>query len=325
MTYKRIDTIVWSQHAWRNRLQSSLLLIVMAGFTTLLGYLLWGGNGILILLLICTIGVVFIPTYSPWLMMRMYGAEPIATHQAPALWAVLKQLSERASLASIPVLFYIPSQAPNAFAMGSKNRSMIAISDGLLRRLTLNELASVIAHEVSHIRSDDLWIMGLADMFSRTTTLLSLIGQFFLVITLPMLLVADVAINWFVIVLLILAPVISMLTQQALSRTREFDADLNAARLMGDPDGLATALLKLENYQTGWLTRIFMRGHRNSAPSSLRSHPLTQERVARLMELKPNPPQSEVIPRFSLELDTSALFGKPVDRSPRWHINGLWY
>ena len=213
----------------------------------------------------------------------------------------------------------------DAFTVGRRGQAVVAISDGLLRNLEMRELVGVLAHELSHARNNDLWVMSLADLFSRLTILLSLLGQLLLLLNLPLIFFAELTINWFAILLLITAPTLSALAQLALSRTREFDADLNGAWLAGDTDGLASALIKIEQIQGGWFERIFMPGRRQPEPSLLRTHPETQQRVARLMVLKPR----LVDVRQPLVLDTSqewdGLLGKPVTRVPRWHINGLWH
>jgi heat shock protein HtpX len=213
----------------------------------------------------------------------------------------------------------------NAFAVGAPNQAAIAVTDGLLRNLTLREVAGVLAHEISHVRSNDLWVMGLADLFSRATSLMSLMGQFLLLLNIPLLLFGQAAINWFVVLLLIFAPNLSALAQLALSRTREYDADLNAARLTGDPEGLARALQKIEHVQGGWLERIFMPGRRVPEPSLLRTHPQTDERISRLLALR------RQVPRFQERIlvdstpDLTSILGRPVVRLPGWHISGLWH
>jgi len=320
-----INDAVWLQHAWLNRLQSLLLLAVMAGFLALLGGLLWGREGIVILLTVGVIGVWFNPVVSPRLVMRLYGATPIRPNQVPALHVAISRLAERAGLPATPTLYYVPSQMLNAFAVGNAERSAVAVTDGLLRRLELRELVGVLAHEISHIRNNDLWVMGLADMFSQTTSMLSLLGQFLLFLNLPLILVSAVPVNWFAVLLLIFAPSLSALMQLALSRTREFSADLNAARLTGDPDGLASALEKIEQLQGGWLERVLMPGRRVPVPSILRTHPETRERIARLMALKPGLPAESTALEIGEDSDRLSAFGEPVARAPRWHINGLWY
>jgi len=321
-----IDTIVWLQHAWRNRVQSFFLLAVMAGFIALLGWLLWGRDGLFVLVWVGVIAVLVNPVMSPWLVMRMYGARRLEHAEAPVLWHAISELTARAGLESRPELFYVPSRLLNAFSVGTRGQSAIAVTDGLLRQLELDELIGVLAHEVSHIRSNDLWVMGLADMFSRATSLLSLLGQFLLLLNLPLILFSQVTISWWAILLLIFAPNLSALTQLALSRTREFDADLNAARLTGDPDGLAHALARIERVQGGWLERVFLPGRRIPAPSLLRTHPEPEERIERLMALKLEL-EGATRPLWNRDTrpDVDTLLGSRVRRVPHWHMNGLWY
>lgn len=327
MYVRAIDEDIWLQHAWRNRVQSFLLLSVMAGFLALLGWLLWGSAGIWLLLIFGAVAVLFHPVISPRLVMRLYGATPILSQKRSLIGQILAELSRRADLPRIPQLYYIPSRVLNAFAVGTQDQAAIAVTDGLLRRLNQREITAVLAHEIGHIRSNDLWLMGLADLFSRMTTTLSFIGQLLFILNLPLLLFSLVSINWFVILLLIFAPSLSALAQLALSRTREFDADLNAVRLTSDPDGLAHALLKIDHQQGSLWERVFMPGKQIPDPSLLRTHPETNERVERLMSLKPEiqfPSIHSIFPTRVEDVFFSQL-GQPIDRIPRWHISGLWH
>lgn len=316
--------MVWLQHAWRNRIQSILLLLTMAGFLGLLGWLLWGAYGLFVLASVGLAAILANPSFSPWLIMRMYGARLLSPDEVPVVWRAMEELSRRAGLESRPQLYYLPSRMLNAFALGSRRKSALALTDGLLRQLEMRELVGVLAHEVSHIRNNDLWVMSLADLFSRATSLLSLLGQFLLLLSLPLILFSQVTISWLAILLLVFAPSLSALAQLALSRTREYDADLNAARLTGDPDGLAQALFRIERVQGGWFERIFLPGRHLPVPSLLRTHPPTEERIARLMALK-----SEMAKTTYNGLpQESALvrhLQSPVTRPPRWHLNGLWH
>ena len=320
-----IHGATWRQHAWLNRLQSLLLLAFMGGFLALLGLLLWGGAGVLMLLLAGLIFVFLNPTVSPRLIMHLYGAVSLTPAQAPTLYALLQELAKRAGLAAVPTLYYVPSRIVNAFTVGRKEQSAVAVTDGLLQALDTREQIGVLAHEVSHVRSNDMWVMGLADMFSRLTSLLSLFGQLLLLVNLPLLLMSQTTVNWFAILLLIVAPTLSSLAQLGLSRTREYDADLNASRLTGDPEGLARALVKIERLQGGWLERLFLPGRRLPDPSLLRTHPPTEERVRRLMELK-SPVGMPRIPMRPTEVSlVDALGSGSVRRAPRWHVSGLWH
>lgn len=323
--WQHINHHLWLQHAWINRIQSFILLFFLGGFLALLGWLVWGGSGVVLLLLMGGISILFNPALSPHWLMRWYGARRIHLQQAPVIHHILAQLARRAGLPAIPALYYIPSRVLNAFAVGQRDNAAIAVSDGLLRQLNQRELSSVLAHEVSHIQHNDLWVMGLADMFSRATSLLSLFGQLLLIISLPAILFTDISVNWLVVILLILAPTVSALAQLALSRTREYDADLNAVYLTGDADGLAAALLKIEQVQGNWIEKIFMPGRRIPQPSLLRTHPHIHERVQRLLALKKQQTDIRILPLQLGDLDVRHVFGEPVRRRPRWRINGLWH
>jgi heat shock protein HtpX len=320
-----VDRERWRQHAWLNRLQSLALLGFMGGFLGLLGWLLWGGLGVVVLLFGGAFAISLNPSLSTRWVMRLYGAARLDTDSAPGLVAAVRELAGRAGLPVVPALYYVPSRMLNAFAVGSRRQSALAVTDGLVRQLNSRELLGVLAHETSHIASNDLWVMGLADMFSRTTSLLSLLGQFLLLLNLPLILFAEVSINWLAILLLIFAPTLSALAQLALSRAREYDADLNAVRLTGDPEGLASALAKIERVQGGWLERIFMPGRGIPEPSLLRTHPETDERIGRLMSLKVPADKAASPARFQDHEGHWPRPSRPVTRPPRWHISGLWH
>lgn len=321
----RLDTNIWLQHAWLNRLQSFLLLAVLGGLLALLGWLLWGVDGVSMLLLFGFVTVVLSPAVTPRLVMRLYGASPLSPAQAPALYAVVRELARRAGLPAVPTVYYVPSGVVNAFAVGRRTAAAVAVTDGLLRVLDRREQIGVLAHEISHVGANDMSVMGLADMFSRLTSLLSLFGQLLLVVNLPLMLVSDVAINWFAILALIFAPTLSALAQLGLSRTREYHADLNAARLTGDPEGLARALVKIERVQGRWLERVFLPGRSVPDPSLLRTHPPTEERVARLMALQqPADEGASTIDAGPISWAELPEDGR-IRRRPRWRISGLWY
>ena len=318
---RTLDTENWLRHAWLNRLQSALLLLTMGGLLALVGWLLWGGAGIVMLLIAGVVIVLLNPAFAPQWIMRMYGARALAPPEAPGLYAAVRELAARADLDAVPRLHYIPSRMVNAFAVGRADQSAIAVTDALLRVLDSRETVAVLAHEISHVRSNDVWVMSLADMFSRLTSLLSTFGLLLLVISLPLAMLSDVSVSWFAILLLIVAPNLSALAQLGLSRTREYDADLNAVRLTGDPEGLARALAKIERVSGAWLERIFLPGRGVPDPSLLRTHPSTESRIQRLRELMP---QAAYQPMRDWSHEVHAVVPR-VMRAPRWHINGLWY
>ena len=319
-----IDQEIWQIHAWRNRLQSLMLLGLLFSYAGLLGLLLLGGHGLFAILVFTALALSLNPSVSPGLTMRLYRAVKLSPHQAPGLYERINILAKRAGLENKPDLYYIPSRMLNAFAVGSQAHSAIGVTDGLLKTLDQDELTGVLAHEVSHIRSNDIGVMGIADLFSRVTRVLSLLGQGLLLINIPLLVYQAATINWWVIALLVFAPSISALTQLALSRTREFDADLNAVHLTGNPEALARALAKIENLQGGWFERVFFPGKRIPEPSLLRTHPPVNERIDNLKSLKHGLSSSKVtfLPSVLVE---STMTKPELKEPPRWHISGLWY
>lgn len=321
-TQQHIKMDLWECHAWRNHLQTIILLVAMGGYLALLGWLLFGVSGLIVFIVVGVAAAMFNPTLSPQLIMRMYRARPISQTAVPELANAMVQLSQRAQLDNVPALYYVPSKMMNAFAVGSPAKAAIGLTDGILRGMNGRQLAGVLAHEISHVRNNDLWVMGLADLFSRAMSFLSVFGVFLLLVKLPLIVMGVATVSWWAILMLIVGPAIISLTQLALSRTREFDADLNAALLTGDPKGLASALHLLERLQGGWFERVVMPGRHVPEPSLLRTHPKTEERIERLMNLSTDP-QPELSPVVVPHLRQMVV--RPVQTVPRWRVSGLWY
>ncbi len=263
--------------------QSIFLMIVMIVFVAALGFLMWGIVGLVFLLISFLIISLIKPDIPPSLIMHVLGAEKLDLNDIPQLNAVFLQLVHRSQLKSISHIYYLPNNMVNSFATGTPYNSAIAITDGLLKVLSFREITGVLAHEISHIQSNDISIMWLGDAFSRMTSLLSLIGQLLLLLNFPLIILGQVRISWLLIFILVLAPLVSTLAQLGLSRAREYEADYNAAILTGDPEGLASAIIKINNIQYGWFKRILMPGRGIPEPSLFRTHPSTDERVRRLL------------------------------------------
>lgn len=306
----------------QNYLHSVLLLIAMLGLLALIGWLVIGPEGLFLALAIVVLIVISGPRVSPHFILHLYQAQLIHPAQAPQLYDIYYKLADKAGIKDIPPLYYLPSQVLNTFTIGLKKDTCIVISDGLLRSLNYRELAGVLAHEISHIRNHDLWVMFMADVLSHLTSLLALCGYFLILLYLPLLILYEQFIPWLLLVTLVLAPNLSALLQLALSRTREYSADLVAAQLTGDPLGLASALKKLEYYQHGWFGRILFPGRRVPAPSLLRTHPTTQSRVRRLNDIAREFSQRSEM--FEKDYTGDWLDPAPTQK-PRRHISGLWY
>lgn len=318
-----MQTAVWRRHRWANRVQTILLVLVLLGISGLAGSLLLGSIGLWIAVLASLIALVFEPTAAARLTLRLYHARLIDPFEAPGLWRVLRELAERAGLPAVPAPYYVPSRVCNAFTVGSAKNSAIAVTDGLLNQLSTRELVGVLAHETAHIAHGDLRVMGLADSVSRLTSLFALTGQILLLLALPWLLAGGeiLEVNWLALLLLLLSPHLALLAQLGLSRVREFDADLKAAALTGDPEGLALALARIERASRSWLS-ILLPGWGNPEPSWLRTHPATAERIRRLRALASSPARPGLWPA---EKPEGGFIARPATiRAPRWYVSGLW-
>ena len=294
----------------------------MGGLLVVLGLLLFQGAGVFWALAMALVLLGLNPMISPALILRLYRARRLTERSAPDLVRMVEALAVRAGLPRTPELHYIASPMINAFAVGTGKASALAITDGLLRALSPREILGVLAHEVSHVASGDTRVMMLADLFSRMTGLLSNVGQLLLFLNLPLILFSEYAVPWALIGVLIFAPSVSVLLQLALSRTREYDADIAAAGLTGDPRGLASALAKMERYQGGFMEQIFLPGRRVPDPSLLRTHPDTKERIERLLELEPRAERTTPLPASVL---TATGLGPTGVRGPRWRVPGMWW
>lgn len=308
------------RHAWQNRLQTLLLILVLVGIVGLAGYLLLGREGLAAALAACLLALLLEPAASSWLTLRLYRAAAIPPEAAPGLWRLLATLAERAGLPAVPVPHYVPSPVVNAFAVGRRNAAAITLTDGLLRGLSSREVAGVLAHELAHIAHGDLRVMGLADYICRLTGLFALAGQVVLLASLPWFVLDGLAVNWLGLGLLIVSPHVALLVQLGLSRLREYDADLAAAELTGDPVGLAAALARIEGVRLSW-RQLLMPGWGNPGPSWLRTHPVTEERIRRLLALYR--PSDAALPEAPWQWPEG--WRGPEHRAPRWRPGGYWW
>ena len=265
--------------------RTAALIAGMLALMAALGYSLFGATGLIWAGAIGLIGLVGSTQIPSQLIMRMQGGRPLKNYEAPNLAGILRQLSERAGLRQPPQLYYIPNGVLNAFAAGSKEDPAIAITHGLLSRLSLRELSGVLAHELSHIRNKDLQLKSTVNIILRLTRLFSLTGQLLLFFYLPMALMGNPPFSWVAILLLLFAPTLMALMTSAFSRTRELEADLEAARLTGDPEALALALQKLDYYNEGGILSFLRPRPGINVPKWLRTHPSTEERVSRLRSM----------------------------------------
>ncbi|MGQ0672495.1 MAG: zinc metalloprotease HtpX [Hyphomicrobium sp.] len=320
-----LDPDTRRSHRRRNAAQSAILLAGIGAVLAIATYLVWGLVGPVLTLVALATLYTLAPNVPPETMMRLYRARLVAAGNNSQLSSLVDVLAFRAELPNRPQLYIVPSMTLNAFAAGTPDRAAIAITEGLMRRLSLREIAGVLAHEMSHIRNNDLHIMGFADLVTRVLQLLSYVALALTLINVLLALQNDQLVSWWTVLLLYLAPALSSLLQLALSRAREFDADLEAVGLTGDPLGLAAALRRLDTY-TGhiWEDLMFpVPARRVPQPSLLRTHPTTEERVSRLLSLGT---RSKLDPIVIVEQPMVSLVGfGPIEMRPRYRWPGLWF
>jgi heat shock protein HtpX len=218
---------------------------------------------------------------SPEALRRRFGAHRLHPHEMPVLFNILQDICRRARLARLPDLYFIAdSQSMNAYALGGPEGSAITLTEGLLRGMTLSEIAGILAHEVAHIRNNDSWAMRWAAALHRAIAQASQVG----LMSLRMHRGWVAAPGRPLAILLGGASVIGQLLYLALSRIRELEADALALELIDDAQALVAALHKLERHHTGF---PFMSAAtpEDSLMGFLRSHPETSERVGNLLNL----------------------------------------
>ncbi|MCG8479743.1 MAG: M48 family metalloprotease [Spirochaetales bacterium] len=214
------------------------------------------------------------------------GTRKLAWYDAPEFHDHLRDLSERAGLEAVPPVFILPSERAEAMTTGVGGNTMILLSRGLLATLSMRELRTVVAHEIAHIRNRDLPLFAVVAAMQRVTRLVAGALGIILIVTFPLLFFGTTLLPPAALLYLGVVPVISLLVQFALLRTREFQADLGAVELTGDPAALASALARLDHVHRPLWSVIVMGGTRRSALSELlKTHPSTAERIERLRDL----------------------------------------
>ncbi|PZX17019.1 heat shock protein HtpX [Palleronia aestuarii] len=268
--------------------------ILMAAMTALfmgLGYLLGGSTGIVIAFIAAAGMNVFSWWSSDKMVLRMHNARPVARGDRSGIYDLVADLAKNAGLPT-PAVYILETEQPNAFATGrNPENAAVAVTTGLMRSLSREEIAGVIAHELAHIRNRDTAIMTVTATFAGAISLLANFAFLFggrrengmgIVGTLAM---------------MILAPLAAALVQMAISRTREYAADKAGAEICGHPLWLASALERIQvgasridnhaaerNPATAHMfiiNPLHMHGHDNL----FSTHPATENRVAELRRM----------------------------------------
>jgi heat shock protein HtpX len=262
---------------------------LMAGLTALvvsIAYVAGGPNAMLPAFIIVGLFNFGMYWFSDRAVLRMYKAQIIKPEDNPRLYEMVDRLRQRAAL-PMPTVAVAPSQQPNAFATGrSPERAVVCFTQGILSALKEAELEGVTAHELAHIKNRDMLTGTMAATMAGAVTLLARLAFFF----------GDRDRNIFAsLAMLILAPLAAVLVQMAVSRQMEYRADRLGAEIAGSPRGLARALDRMEdlarripmNVSPSAAHLAIVNPLRRGGFSGLfRTHPPTQERIARLMELE---------------------------------------
>jgi heat shock protein HtpX len=285
----RIDPQRLAANRRRNTLHAGVLIGSLTALMAAVGWFMAGPLGVLIIGFFAALTLIAGPRVSQRLMLQIYSASPLDRRQVPLLYDLTDELRKRADISRPVQIYYIPSRLMLAFTIGGRDHVSLAVSDGLLRRLTGREIAGVMAHELSHVANGDLKLMALADFMTKVTRTLAFLAMLLLAINLPYIMEGDIAIPWPPIVLLMVAPALSVLLQLGLSRAREYNADAGAALLTGDPEGIASALRKMDAQQRHYFETLVGRQGTGDQPSLLRTHPSTEARLAALESIAARP------------------------------------
>lgn len=279
-----------------NTLKTTILMAGLTALMIVIGNAI-GGQGGMMIALIIAVGMNFFGYwFSDKMVLRMYGAKEVGSHEAPELHSLVRELSQRAGL-PMPRVYIMHGDQPNAFATGrNPQHAAVAFTEGIVNMMDRNELAGVIGHELAHVKNRDILIGSIAATIAGAITMLAYMAQWAAIFggvggnddddgggLIGMLLMA------------ILAPIAAMLIQMAISRSREYLADETGARIAGNPHYLSGALRKLHHASE----RIPLRANPATAhmfivnplrgggfASLFSTHPPMEERIARLENMR---------------------------------------
>jgi heat shock protein HtpX len=278
------------QSSWGAALRTTILFATLGGLLVVIGFAIGGPSTALLFLFIALAINFFSYFFSDKMALKMSGAKPIDESEAPRLYQVVRELTTRADL-PMPRLYMIPQDQPNAFATGrNPKNSAVAVTRGITKLLSEDELRGVLAHELAHIQNRDILIQSVAAAIGSAITYLAYMFMWFGGDDeSPLSLVASLA-------MVLLAPIAAMIIQLSISRQREYAADAGGAEICGNPESLASALLRLEQGAEAvpmqvnqaseplYIVKPFKAG---GIAGLFSTHPPIEERVRRLRQMRP--------------------------------------
>ncbi|MFN4101936.1 MAG: zinc metalloprotease HtpX [Pararhodobacter sp.] len=270
--------------------KTGILMAAMTGLFLAVGYLIGGATGALIALVVAAGMNVYAWWNSDTAVLRMHNARPVDAHSAPDLQQIVMEQSRNANMPT-PKVYIIDSDQPNAFATGrNPDNAAVAVSTGLMRRLTREEVAAVVAHELAHIKNYDTLVMTVTATFAGAISMLANFAMFFRG-------GRDRGNAIAMIAMMILAPMAAAVVQMAISRSREYEADRVGAEIVGQPLWLADALRKIQTYaaqidndaaeRNPATAHMFIINplHVHKRDKLFSTHPATENRIAALEAL----------------------------------------
>ena len=275
---------------WQAALKTVILLSVLGGILVGAGYIIGGPSTALIFLFIAVVINMGSWFFSDRIAIAAARAQPVSEQEDPRLYQMVRDLTTRAGL-PMPKLYVIPQEQPNAFATGrNPNHSAVAVTAGIRKLLSEDELRGVLAHELGHVRNHDILLTSVVASIASAITW---IGYLVLWIggddNSPLGIIGP-------LLLWLLAPIAAAIIQLAISRQREYSADATGAEICGNPESLASALLRLEQgaqavpMQVNQATEplyIVKPFHGGGLASLFSTHPPIEERVRRLRQMRP--------------------------------------
>ncbi|MDQ2935380.1 MAG: zinc metalloprotease HtpX [Chloroflexota bacterium] len=270
-------------------LRTTILLATLSGLFVAIGFLIGGSSTALLFLFLAALMNMGSYFFSDKLALKMSGAKPISESEAPRLYQIVRDLCTRADL-PMPRLYTIPVDQPNAFATGrNPKHSAVAVTRGITQLLSEDELRGVLSHELAHVKHRDILITSVAATIGAAITYLGYMLLWFGDDESPLGLIGSLA-------MVLLAPLAATIIQLSISRQREYAADAGGAELTGNPESLASALLRLEEGAKAAPMQVnqaaeplyIVRPFSGKGFAKLFStHPPIEERVRRLRQMRP--------------------------------------
>lgn len=280
-----------------NNFKTTILLALLTGILLAIGQIFGGRQGLTIAIIFAAVMNLGSYFFSDKIAIRSSGAQPIAREQNPRIYEIVERLAAKANV-PVPKIYMIPTDSPNAFATGrNPEHASVAVTHGIMELCNDTEIEGVLAHELGHVKNRDILISAVVATVAGAITYIAQMVMF-----------AEMFGGFgggggegegeggifSALAMIILAPLAATLIQLAISRSREYEADSTGAHITGNPQGLASALEKIEQ----WSKRIPMQVSPSTAhlycaqpltsgqifSALFSTHPPIEKRIARLLD-----------------------------------------